>query len=91
MKKNELLSLLALQATNGIGDVLAKRLIQSCGSAEAVFSEKEQNLSKIEGIGAVAIKNLKLAENLKSAEKELKFIEDHQIKTQSYLSIFIGR
>ena len=31
----------------GIGDKLGKSLVDYCGSAEAVFKEKRQNLEKI--------------------------------------------
>ncbi len=41
---------IAISLIPNIGDVLAKRLISYCGSAEAVFSEKKAALEKIDGL-----------------------------------------
>ena len=51
MLQNDLYYTLALLQVEGIGDILAKKLIQNCGSAEAVFKSKTTTLAKIEGIG----------------------------------------
>ncbi len=86
MKTQNLIYLLALQQTTGIGDVFAKKLIKHCGSAEAVFKEKTDNLLKIDGIGLKKIKgfsNKKLL--LDKAEIELKFIEKKKIQVLSFM------
>ena len=40
MTEQELFHLLALQQVEGVGDIMAKKLINHCGSAEAVFKTK---------------------------------------------------
>ncbi|WP_299223679.1 DNA-processing protein DprA [uncultured Psychroserpens sp.] len=75
----DLIYILALQHVPKIGDVIAKKLISHCGSAEAVLKEKKANLLKIDGIGLTTIKNLFSSEHMKAAEEELKFITDQKI------------
>jgi DNA processing protein len=79
MTENHLLYTLALQHVPKIGDVTAKKLIGHCGSAEAVFKEKKQNLLKIDGIGTTTLKELFETSFLKDAEQELQFIKENQI------------
>ena len=79
MNTNELLYVLALQHVAKIGDITAKKLIAHCGSVEAVFKEKKQNLLKIDGIGSIVISDLFSSTHLKAAEKELQFIKDENI------------
>lgn len=71
-----------------IGDIIGKKLIAACGSVEAVFLEKKQNLLKIEHIGETLanqiIKHRTAA--LKRAEEEIPFIEKHGIQTIFYLN-----
>ena len=85
MTKKELLYALALQKASFIGDITAKKLIRYCGSAEAVFKASDKALENIEGIGSLLINNLKDTSCIKRAEKELRFIEDHQIDYSFYL------
>lgn len=58
MSENEATALMALQNFPGIGYVLARRLIQTFGSAEAVFSANISALSSIPGIGPVLAKKI---------------------------------
>lgn len=69
---------IALSMTPGIGPVRAKRLIEFCGSAEAVFKEKSDVLQKIKNIGPVRTKALG-RDAIVRAEKELDFISKHCI------------
>ena len=80
MKKEELLHILALLNSEGVGDVLAKKLITQFGSATAVFSKKNQIISKISGIGAVTIRALKDKNNFVRAEREIEFINKNNIE-----------
>ena len=80
MTDNQLLAILALQNVNNIGDATAKKLIQKCGSAENVFKEKKTSLLKIDGIGEFTLKDLNVANHLKAAEEELKFIKNNNIQ-----------
>jgi len=79
MTENNLLYALALQNVSKIGDITAKKLIQHCGSAEAVLKEKKNNLLKIDGIGSVLLSDLFGKHHLIEAEKELKFISNNDI------------
>jgi len=80
MTETDLLYTLALQHVPNIGDITAKRLINHCGSAEAVLKEKQQNLLKIDGIGSVILGDLFKSHHLKEAEKELIFIKENNIE-----------
>jgi DNA processing protein len=80
MNTPQLLYALALQAVPNIGDITAKKLIRHCGSPEAVFKESKASLLKIEGIGTHSIKNINQSTHLKTAEKELTFMEKNSIQ-----------
>ncbi|GAA4802758.1 DNA-processing protein DprA [Litoribaculum gwangyangense] len=84
MTENDLLYTLALQHIPNIGDIIAKRLINHCGSAEGVLKEKKQNLAKIGGIGSVILRDLYNTEHLKEAEKEIEFIKSNNIKVSYF-------
>ncbi len=86
MNDEEIIYLLALQKAKGIGSINAKKLIKHCGSAKAVFNEKQQNLLKIDGIGAFKLKGLKEKSLLKSAEKEYFFTQKNNIQIISFLN-----
>ncbi|OIQ31021.1 MAG: DNA protecting protein DprA [Bacteroidetes bacterium MedPE-SWsnd-G2] len=85
MKSKELFYALALQHVPKIGSITAKKLINHCGSAEAVLKEKPQNLLKINGIGKLVISDLFNPEHQKAAENELRFIEQERIESQYFL------
>jgi len=84
MTEAELLYTLALQHVPNIGDIIAKRLIQHCGSAQAVLKEKKQHLLKIDGIGNVIMGDLFGAHHLKEAEKEIEFIKTNKIQVSYF-------
>lgn len=86
MNQTELLHILALTRVEGIGDVVAKKLINHCGSAENVFNAKPNYLKSIDGIGDNLIKKLKDKTVFEKAEKELRFIENEKIKALFYLN-----
>lgn len=79
MSDQDLIYALALQHVPKIGDITAKKLINHCGSAEAVLKEKKSSLLKIDGIGLTTIKSFLASEHLKAAENELQFIKDNGI------------
>jgi DNA processing protein len=85
MDSTELLNVLALLKVDGVGDVVAKKLINHCGSAENVFNTKTRQLKSIDGIGDVLIKNLKDKTIFEKAKQELKFIEREKINLLFYL------
>ncbi len=84
MTDNELLHLLALLKIEGVGDIMAKKLIGICGSAEHVLNSKSSVLANIDGVGAVLLKNLKDRKAFDSAEKELKYIRSNNINVSCF-------
>ena len=85
MRHEDLFYVLALQKVEGVGDVVAKKLLSHCGDAASVFKTKLSLLHSIEGIGSVLLKNLKDKSVFEKAEAELKFIEKNHINV-SYFS-----
>lgn len=85
MSENELLNTLALMRVEGVGDIVAKKLINHLGSAEAVFKAKRQQILAIEGVGDILYNNLKNPEVFKQAEAEIKFISGNNISVSFYL------
>ena len=79
MKTSELFYTLALLQVEGVGDVLAKKLIHHCGNAENVFATKKSQLQKIEGIGTTLVKNVHNKTVFAKAEAELQFLSKEQI------------
>ncbi len=80
LSKNELRYTLALQRIPNLGDISAKKLLRKMGSAEAIFKEKKNKLSKIDGIGPVRLKELNVKKQLEEADAELQYIEDNNIE-----------
>lgn len=77
--EKDLFYLLALQKVEGVGDIIAKKLIHHLGSAEAVFTSKSSQIATIDGIGRSLLQKLKDKTVFQQAEKELKFIQDNNI------------
>ena len=84
MTEQELFHLLALQQVEGVGDIMAKKLINHCGSAEAVFKTKTSQIAAIDGIGSILLKNLKNKLVFEKAEQELQFIKLNEIKVSYF-------
>jgi DNA processing protein len=81
----ELINRIALTLIPGIGDVLVKKLIDKCGSVEAVFAEKQDLLLRIPRIHGEQVKSISRKETLARAEKELIFIRHYSIQPIFYL------
>ena len=60
MSDEELVYVLALLKVEGVGDIIAKKLLTHCGSASEIFKSKLSQLESIDGIGSVLLKNLKV-------------------------------
>lgn len=84
MNQTELFYALSLLQVEGVGDVMAKKLISQCGSAENIFKEKSAILQKIDGVGTTLIKNLKDKTVFEKATAELKFIQEREIEVIYY-------
>ncbi len=85
MSENELIALLRLQQIPNIGDVIAKKLLERCGSATAIFQEKKQHLLKIDGVGTATLSGLHAKVYLEAAEAELRFIQANAIDYHYFL------
>jgi DNA processing protein len=86
MNSGEHLYLTGLTVLKGVGDVLARHLLEYFGSAEEVFRAKRHSLEKVPGIGvytAEQIENAK-ADALRCAEKELAFIDKNRISLYAF-------
>ncbi len=75
----ELLYKIAITKIPLVGAVTAKNLISYCGGIEAVFEARKKDLLKIPGIGEQTAQHILKQDVLKDAEKELLFIEKHDI------------
>jgi DNA processing protein len=79
MTEQDLFYLLALQRVEGVGDIMAKKLLTHCGSAEAVFKTKTTQLAAIDGVGSILLRNLKNQAVFDKANAELEFIRTNEI------------
>lgn len=84
MTETELYHTLALTQVEGVGDIIAKKLLSHFGSAEKVFQAKKTQLLAIEGIGEIIYKNLQKSLVFKKAREELTFIQNNAITCHFY-------
>ena len=70
---------IGLTMIEGVGDVLARHLLEVLGDAEAVFVEKPHLLEKVPGIGKTIATKERRDKALSLAEKELAFVEKNHI------------
>ncbi|HEX9981508.1 MAG TPA: DNA-processing protein DprA [Flavobacterium sp.] len=85
MSEQELFYVLALQKVDKIGDIISKKLITACGSAEAVFTAPSKKITSIAGIGTLLLQKLRDKSIFQLAEAELNFINRNNISTFSFL------
>jgi len=67
-----------------IGPVTARKLIEELGSAREVFKRDGRSLQRIPGIGPHLSRSILASNLLGMAEKEMEFIEKHQIDVLYY-------
>jgi DNA processing protein len=77
---SELLYRVALTKIPKVGAIIAKNLISYCGSAEHVFKAHRKELMSVPNVGEAIATYILKQEVLTWAEKELIFIEKHDIK-----------
>ncbi len=81
MYTSETIYYLALQNLPNFGSVFIRNLLEKFGSAEGIFKAKRKELLNIERLGDARIKDILNAKKyLTSAEKELIFIQNHNIQ-----------
>ena len=71
---------ISLTQVNGIGPVQSRILLEQFGTAENIFKASKKALSAIDGIGEIKANQIKIFDDFKTAETEIKFIEKHQIQ-----------
>lgn len=79
--KKDLLYQIGLTMINGVGDILARHLLETLGDVEAIFNESPRLLEKVQGIGRKHIAEIRNPQVLRKAEQELAFVEKHRIET----------
>jgi len=77
---DELFYQIALTRVPGIGPVQARILLETLGSAEAVFHCKKGILERINGIGTVKAQAIHQFNHFNEVTLEIKHIEKHQIE-----------
>ena len=85
MRHEDLFYVLALLKVEGVGDIVAKKLLSHCPEPSEIFKSKASRLNSIDGIGSVLIKNLKDKSVFEKAEAELQFLEKNQIDVSFFL------
>jgi DNA processing protein len=76
-----LLYTLALKKAPLLGDIMAKRLIRTFGSAASVFAQSEKEIAGIEGMGEKKAEFIKNKQSLlERAQKELEFAQKNNIQ-----------
>jgi len=75
---------IALTLIKGVGAITAKNLLESFGTAEAVFAAKHNHLIAIEGIGVITASHILDTNALKSAAEQLRFLQNYKIKVLFY-------
>src|SRR5207237_5702634 len=71
---------LSLCQVPNIGNVHAKKLCDTFGSASAIFRASVHDLEKVENIGDIKARSIKNFKDFSKAEKEIRFIEKYGIK-----------
>lgn len=84
IKESNCEALLILSSLHLVGNINAKTLLSYCGSAEAVLSEKKSALIKIPGVNETIAKSIVHRETSTLAQKELAFMEKHNIQMLPY-------
>ena len=85
MRHEDLFYVLALLKVEGVGDIVAKKLLSHCPEPSEIFKSKASRLNSVDGIGSVLIKNLKDKSVFEKAEAELQFLEKNQIDVSFFL------
>ncbi|RZJ48316.1 MAG: DNA-protecting protein DprA [Flavobacterium sp.] len=84
MSDQDLFYLLALLKVDGVGDIMAKKLLTHCGNAESVFSTKINQIAAIDGVGSALLKNLKDKTIFEKANNELEFIKSNNVNVSFF-------
>ncbi|MDR1121267.1 MAG: DNA-processing protein DprA [Dysgonamonadaceae bacterium] len=80
MTNQNLLYNIGLTLVKGVGDIIAKQILQSVGDTEVLFKEKKRLLERIPGITPRILNSLRDPNVLNRAEKEIDFIRKNSIQ-----------
>jgi len=80
MFTEDYLYILALRQCKNIGNANLRKLIQTRGSAKAVWESTKKSLQNISGIGAASVQDIGKKELLLKAEKELQLCDKKAIR-----------
>ena len=86
MSSDKLLYQIALTQISGVGDVLARNLLNEVGDEEAIFRSSRKALLTINRFSPKLVDEILSSKVLKKAEDELNFVEKNNLKT--YFSAF---
>ncbi|WEK20613.1 MAG: DNA-processing protein DprA [Candidatus Pedobacter colombiensis] len=75
---------IGLTLIKGVGDVIARNLLDHFGSAETVFKASKHELMEVLGVGEVIAAQVLNNNALEIAEREVTFIKKHRIKALFY-------
>lgn len=84
MSQENLYYELALLRVEGVGDIMAKKLLTHFGTAENVLNAKSSQLSAIDGVGTVLLKNFKDKSIFEKAKQEMDFIQNNEIEVLGF-------
>lgn len=77
---------IALTLLPGVGDIIGKKFVTYCGSAEAIFKETRKSLEKISGMREATVDAIcKPKDYLNRADDEIRFMEEHGVRPLFYL------
>ena len=79
VKNQNLIYQIGITLVKGIGNIIAKQIVENLGNPELLFKEKPRILERIPGISSRVIREIKNPEVLNRAEKEILFIEKNKI------------
>jgi len=82
----ELVYLLALRKIDGVGNILAVRLLRAMGSAEAIFQASVKKLMAVSGIHASVAKAIIGFRDFEIIEEEVTFIHEQGIECYSIVN-----
>ncbi len=82
---SDLIYKIGISLIDNVGDVNAKKTHRLLRGAEAVFRERKSDLLKIPGIGTVVANSIAKQDVLNRAQKEVGFIEKHNIDVHYFL------
>jgi DNA processing protein len=85
MNNPDLVYIIGLNMIPGVGSITARKLINSTGSAKAVFHEKKSAIRKIPGIGEFVAGRISENRLLDKAEEEIRYIDKNNIKAVSFM------